>query len=59
MSGQRFWDPPLLIRDYYQNDDFEPTAVQGPPDSFPASAGRVMRELDFRFQAAGSLMLRP
>ena len=38
--GQQFWDLPSLVRVYYQNGDFGPPAVPGPPDGFPAAAGR-------------------
>ena len=69
--GQRFWDLPSLVRVYYQNDDFGPPAVpgppdgfpaaagrSGPPDGFPASAGRVGRALGFPCRASGSRILR-
>ena len=54
MSGRRLWDAPSSIKAYYKNNDFEPPAVPGRPDSFPASAGRVGRRLDFRSRAGGS-----
>ena len=70
--GQRFWDLPSLVRVNSQNDDFGPPAVpgppdgfpaaagrSGPPDGFPASAGRLGRRLNFRCRAGSSGMLFP
>ena len=58
-SGGWLWDVPFSIRVYSKHNDFGPPAIQGPPDGFPASAGRVGRRLDFRFRAGGSGILRP
>ena len=48
ISDLRLWDAPSLIKAYYEDSDCEPPAVPGRPNTFPASAGRVGRRLDFR-----------
>ena len=59
ISGRRLWHFSFRIKADYINNNFGLPAVHGPPDGFPASAGRVGRRLDFRFRAGGSGLLRP
>ena len=49
-EARRLWDAPFLLRNYYQNNDFGPPAVQVPPDGFPASADRVGRSFVVCFE---------
>ena len=58
ISSRRLWHFSFRIKADYINNNFGLPAVHGPPDGFPASAGRVGRRLDFRFRAGCSGMLR-
>ena len=60
ISGRMLWDAPSLIKAYCNNNIFGHPGIDGPPDGFPASGGRVGRGAGFSILGQRlSGMLRP